>query len=234
MSRFAARINRTKDMSNACAGFTLIELIITMVLIGIISLTLPNFIATWLQASTLAQARSDLLTNAETALDTIGQDIRLSGAADQNNRWADPNAPGAPGDQYSWQSTSTTLVLATAAEDSAGNIIFSDPSKYISQKDNEIYYLSGTTLYRRTLASGDANDAAKTTCPPSIATSTCPADKTIATSVTSFSVQYFDANEQQVTPPNARSINLSITMQTTQNGHPISASYNTRMVFRNE
>lgn len=216
------------------AGFTLVELVITMVLIGILSLTLPNFIATWLQASTAAQARSNLLGDAENALDTVNTDIRLSGAADQNNRWPDPNAPNAPSDEYSWQSSSNTLILAKAAVDANNNIIFSDPAKYISQKDNEIYYLSGSTLYRRTLASSDPNDAAVTTCPPADATPSCPADTTIATDVTNFSVEYYDANEQQVTPNDARSIQLAITLQSTENGHTISASYNTRMVFRNE
>lgn len=216
------------------SGFTLVELIITMVLIGILSLTLPNFIATWLQASSLGQARSDLLGNAENALDTVNKDIRLSGAADQNNRWADPNAPGAPTNDYSWQSSGSTLVLAKAAVDSGNNIIFSDPAKYISQKDNQIYYVSGSTLYRRTIASSDPNDAAITTCPPAIATSSCPADKTIATGVTTFSVQYYDANEQQVTPSSAHSIQLAITLQDKVGSKTISASYNTRMVFRNE
>jgi prepilin-type N-terminal cleavage/methylation domain-containing protein len=221
-------------MSRSDHGFTLVELMIVMVLIGILSLTIPNFIANWLQASSLAQQRTALLSNAENALDTVNQDIRLSGAADDNNRWADPNAPGAPADQLSWQSTSNVLVLAKAAADSSKNIIFSDPAKYISQKDNEIYYVSGGTLYRRTIKSSDATDATVTTCPPAVATAGCPADKTIATGVTAFSVKYYDADENQVIPSDARSIQLAITMQDKSGYKTISASYTTRMVFRNE
>jgi prepilin-type N-terminal cleavage/methylation domain-containing protein len=215
-------------------GFTLVELLITMVLISILSLTLPNFIANWLQASSLAQAKTALLSNAETALDTVNRDIRLSGAADLNNRWADANAPGAPGNEFSWQSDGNTLVLARAATDAARDIIFSDAAKYISQKDNAVYYLDGTTLYRRMLASDDANDAATTTCPPVSATSGCPADRIIATGVSAFSVRYYDADENVVTPTNARSIQLAITLQDKAGSKTISASYNTRMVFRNE
>lgn len=216
------------------AGFTLLELLVSLVIMTILSLTLASFIATWLEASTMAQARSNLLTNAETALDTITTDIRLSGDADLNNRWPDPNAPGAPSNQLSWQSTGTTLVLAKAAVDANNNIIFSDQDEYISQKDNEVYYLSGSTLYRRTIASPDANDAAKTTCPPASASSSCPADKTVATGVTNFSVQYYDANDALVAPDSARSIQLAITMSSVQNGETINASYATRMVFRNK
>jgi prepilin-type N-terminal cleavage/methylation domain-containing protein len=214
------------------AGFTLVELLIVMIVMGIMSLTLANFIVTWLQQSSLSQARTDLLTNAEMALDTVTNDIKLSGSADQNNRWPDSNGPG--GNQFGWTSGSQVLVLAKAAVDSSNNIIFSDTAKYISQKDNEVYYLSGTTLYRRTLASSSPNDSAVTTCPPASASSTCPADETVATGVSNLSFTYYDADENVVTPSNARSVQISITLSSAQGGQKVSTSYTARMVFRNE
>lgn len=215
-------------------GFTLVELLITMVLIGILSLMLPNFIANWLGAANLAQQRATLLSTAENALDTVNNDVRLSGTADTNNRWPDANAPNAPTDELSWQSDANTLVLAKAALDSSHNVIFSDPAKYISQKDNEIYYLDGTTLYRRTLASNSADDAATTTCPPAAATASCPADKKVAEGVSQFAVSYYDANEDEVAPTDARSVQLAITLEQKAGSKTIKASYTTRMVFRNE
>ena len=212
-------------------GFTLVELLVVMIIMGILSLTLANFITDWLQASSLAQTRANLLTTTETSLDTVTNDIRLSGNAGQNNRWPDPYAPGG---QFGWQSNSQTLVLAKVATDSSNNIIYSDPAKYISQKDNEVYYLSGSVLYRRTLTSDSSNDAAVTTCPPANATSSCPADTTVATGVSSLSFSYYDASEQIVSPTNARSVQVAITLSQTLNGKTISASYTTRMVFRNE
>lgn len=229
-SLFHRPLSARRDSSRG--GFTLVELLIVMLVIGILSLSLANFITTWLQAETLAQTRANLLTNAEDALDTITNDIRLSGSADQNNRWADANGPS--GNQFGWASGNQVLVLAKAAVDSGNNIIFSDPAKYISQKDNEIYYLSGTTLYRRTLASDSANDAAVTTCPPASATPSCPADEIVATGVTSLTFTYYDADENSVTPTNARSVQVAITLSAQQGGNTISASYTTRMVFRNE
>lgn len=191
-------------------GYTLVELLLVMIILGIISVTLANFIATWLQASSLAQAHTNLLTNAELSLDTIATDIKLSGSADQNNRWADANGPG--GNQFGWSSGSQVLVLAKAAIDNGGNIIFSDPAKYITQKDNEIYYLAGTTLYRRTLASDSADDAAETTCPVDMATDSCPADEVVTTGVSSLSFTYYDSNENSVGPTSARSVQMSITL----------------------
>ncbi len=217
--------------NNLEAGFTLIELLVTMLVMAIMFVAMANFITDWMQTSGIAQAKATLISDAEYALDEANNDILLSGSVDSPNRWPDPNGPG--GNQYGWISNSTTLVLARVAVDSSGNAIYTDSNDYITQKDDVIYYLSGTTLYRRILASDSTNDIAVTTCPPSLATSTCPADNVVATNVTAWSITYYDANNQVVSPTNARSIQLSITISTTYNGQPISASYTTRMVFRN-
>ena len=212
-------------------GFTLVELLVVTIIIGIIGLSLANFIATWLQEATYSQARSNLLSTAEGAMDKITADIRLSGDADDNNRWPDTYGPSG---QYSWASGSKVLVLAKVAEDSSSNIIYTDPAQYITQKDNEVYYLSGTTLYRRTLKSTSPNDAATTTCPAANASSTCPADTIIATGVTSLSFSYYDLNGATATPSSARSVQVAITLSQTSGAKTISANYSTRMVFRNE
>lgn len=214
-------------------GFTLVELIITMALISVLSLTVANFISDWLNTSSLAKERTELLANAEQALDTINTDVRLSGSADENNRWQDANAPEAPSNELSWQSGSNILVLAKASIDKSNTIIFSDPAQYITMKDNEVYFVNDGVLYRRTLAASTDDNAAVTTCPAAEATELCPADKVVATNVTSFSITYFDANNQEVAPMNARSVQLNITLQKMHNGQPIEATYNTRMVFRN-
>jgi prepilin-type N-terminal cleavage/methylation domain-containing protein len=217
---------------NTQAGFTLVELMIVMIVTTILSLTIAAFVETWLQQESLSTARTNLLSNAENALDMINNDIKLSGSVDSDNRWADANGPG--GNQYGWTSGSQILVLAKAAVDSSNNIIFSDPSKYITQKDNEIYYLSGTTLYRRTLASSSSGDAAVTTCPTALATPTCPADEVVATGVSNLTFTYYDASENVVTPANARSVQTTITMSSLVGGQTARATYTTRMVFRNK
>lgn len=212
------------------AGFTLVELLITCILIGIIGIAIASFLTNWLQSYSITSAQTTLLDNAESSLDTITQDIRMSGAADNNNRWPDPNSPSG---SYGWASGANTLVLAKAALDKSGNIIFSDPNHYITEKDNEVYFVQNQTLYRRTIASGNSDDAAITTCPAASASPTCPADKVVATGVDNFSVQYYDADENQVTPSSTRSIQLAITLGDKVGSKTITANYSTRMVFRN-
>ena len=190
------------------------------------------FVETWLQQESLSTARTNLLANAETSLDMINNDIKLSGSVDDTNRWDDANGPG--GNPTGWTSGSQTLVLAKAAVDSSNNILYSDPSSYITQKDNEVYYLSGTTLYRRTIRSSSSTDAAVTTCPAALATSGCPADEVVATGVSSLNFSYYDASENIVTPTNARSIQTTITLSSLVGGQTAKATYATRMVFRNK
>lgn len=213
------------------SGFTLVELLITCILISILAISMAAFLTDWVQNYETTNARTSLLDDAEQALDTVTNDIRLSGSADDNNRWPDPNGPS--GNQYGWASGVNQLVLAKVATNTSGNVIFSDPNNYITLKDNEVYYLSGGNLYRRTIASGESGDAATTTCPPP-GTSGCPADTLVASGVTSFNVTYYDASESQVDPASARSIGLAITLNKTVGGKNLTASYSTRMVFRND
>jgi Tfp pilus assembly protein PilX/type II secretory pathway component PulJ len=158
-------------------GVTLIELgialVITAALVGIII----SFAVDKQQQSAQQTIKNDLLTTAETGLNTVANDIRLSARADDNNRWQDTNAPGAPSNQLSWQSNGSTLVLATAAQDGSRNILFDDVHDYVTAKNNYVYFVSNHTLYRRTLAAPKTGNAAKTTCPASLATASCPADK---------------------------------------------------------
>jgi prepilin-type N-terminal cleavage/methylation domain-containing protein len=223
--------NTTADKEHSEGGYTLVELLVTMIIISILSLGIVSFFTGWLQVESLAQSRSDLLLTAENALDMITNDIKLSGEVDINNRWADQYAPGG---SYGWASGSQVLVLAKIATDKSNNVIYSDASKYISQKDNEVYFLSGTTLYRRTLQSDDPTDAAVTTCPAADASPSCPADTVVATGVSNFSVTYYDADENIVAPSSARSVQLSITISSSTGGKKTSATYATRMVFRND
>ena len=75
-------------------GFTLIELLVVMIVMAILSVTLAAFIFNWMSAAGLAQVQANLQDSAQTALDTINNDIMLSGSVDLNNRWPDPNGPG--------------------------------------------------------------------------------------------------------------------------------------------
>ncbi len=219
-------MNRPKE-----AGYTLVEVTIALAVTAILIFSILDFTTNILVQYTATTARSELLAEVQTALDIANNDIRLSASADQNNRWADSNAPS--GD-YSWQSDTNTLVLATAVEDNSGNIIFADPSEYISEKNNIVYYLSGDSLYKRVIAAPVAGNSATSTCPEDEATASCPADKKLLHDISSFQVKYLDGNGNEVTPTDARAIEITVGRSTEKFSQPISVSYTTGMVFRND
>lgn len=216
------------------SGVTLVELMTTTVIISILSVVMVNFLGNWYQSYAINQTRTNLLADAQNALDSISDMARLSSSADQNNRWQDPNSPGAPANQLSWQSSANTLVLASAVEDKSGSIVFSDASNYTSQKNNQIYFVRAGNLYRRTLAAPVANNKLKTSCPQSLATTSCPADKRLASNVSSFVVKYYNAENQEVVSTNARSVEVTVVLQKLSYKQQITRSYTTRMVFRND
>jgi type II secretory pathway component PulJ len=216
------------------AGFTLVEAMVSLVVTTVIVLVITNYMIGNIQQSALASSRDSLIKETEQSLDLVTNDVRLSANADDNNRWPDANSPGGSANQYGWQSNGSTLVLATAAQNSAGNILFEDPKNYITEKNNIVYFTQNGTLYKRTIAASVSGNAAATSCPAAKASSSCPADKELLHNVKSFSVSYLNGQNQAVSPDDARSVEVHVTTSKNVFGQPINADYTTRMVFRND
>lgn len=216
------------------AGFTLVEGLVVLVVTTIMVLVITNFMLQNILQTALATTRDTIITEVEQSLDLAARDVRLSANADENNRWPDANSPGGSGNQYGWQSNGTTLVLATAAEDTGGNIIFSDPHNYITQKNNIVYFAQDGTLYKRVIAAPVSGNGSATTCPAASASSSCPADKELLHNVTDFDITYLNGQNQSVSPTDARSIEMHVTVSKKVFGQTVSTDYTTRMVFRNE
>lgn len=212
----------------------MVEIMVAIAVTGFMIAIISTFMMRSLQTSTKETNRMNIQRELQQTLDIVANDVRLSANADLNNRNPDANNPGGSGNQYGWTSNASTLVLATAATTSTGGIIFTDPSNYITTKNNYVYFVSNKTLYRRTLAATATGNSAKTTCPSNKVTSSCPADKKLLNNVTNFQVTYLDGSNASVTPTNARSVELSLTSAYTQYKQTQSVSYTTRMVFRND
>lgn len=215
-------------------GFTVVEVLITVSVTTVVLLVIGGFMMRSIQTTSLETANATILREVQLTLDAVATDVRLSANADLNNRNPDANSPGGSGNQFGWTSDASTLVLATAATTSGRAIIFSDPEDYVTTKNNIVYFVSNNTLYKRIIAANVAGNSAKTTCPAAKVTGTCPADKELLHNVSAFSVRYVDGGNNTVTPTGARSIEISLTAARTQYRQTQSASYTTRMVFRND
>jgi len=212
-------------------GFTLVELAVATAITGILIIVVMSFTIDSFAQISKDSARSDLLREAQITLDNISEDARLSSNAYASSSLLDTNAPGAGN---TWTGGNNVLILATAAQDRSKNILFADPLHYTSYKNNRIYFVNNGTLYRRTLAANVANNAIQTSCPVGQNHPGCPDDSTMASDVTNFSVKYFDGNNQQVNPNNARSVEITLELGKVKYGENIYAQYSTRTVFRNE
>ena len=215
-------------------GLTIVELSIALTVTAILMTVVVAFSVDRLRQSDLQSIKYQQLTTAQTGVDQILTDVRVASNAADNNAVQDPNAPGAPANQLSWTSDSTHLVLSTAATDANHNVLWQDSLDYVSYKNNIVYFLSGTTLYRRVLANTSASgNAAVTTCPAANATATCPADHIVLNNVQTFNVQYLNSVNDTVGPSSARSIKVTVQLQNNRYGQVISTGYSAQMVFRN-
>lgn len=218
----------------AQAGYTIVEVLVALSVSTIMIIVVTNFMMRSIQNSTLETAKAAIQHEIQLTLDSVANDVRMSANADQNNRNPDPNGPGGPSNQYGWTSNSSTLVLATAAVDTNGTMIFTDPANYITTKNNIIYFVSNGTLYKRILAANVSGNSAKTSCPADKVTTNCSGDRMLLNNVSAFSVRYVDGDNNTVLPTQARSIEMSVTASKTRYKTTQSASYTTRMVFRND
>lgn len=215
-------------------GYTLVEVVIALTVTSMLMFIIIDFTTNSIVQYSNTEIRSQLINDAQSSLDAISTDIRLSGNADMNNRWPDENAPNAPSDEYSWASTPNTFVLASAVEDTNGDIVFEDPALYIPKKNNNVFFIAGNKLYKRTIAAPVDNNSVTTSCPGNKATANCPADRVLLDNVDTFAVKYYNALNEEVTPSDARSIELYVNLKKVTYGRTVSADYSTRMVFRND
>jgi prepilin-type N-terminal cleavage/methylation domain-containing protein len=216
-------------------GFTIVELLTAIAISTIILIGMMTFLVNSMVNNSVRSAKADLLREAQLALDVIVKDVRLSAIVDINNRIQDSNSPDAVATGgLGWESSSDTLVLATAVEDTSNNIVFADAAHYITEKNNIIYYVNDAKLYKRTLAADILNNKFITSCPPELASPSCPADRLSIEGVQNLVFRYYDSANNEVDPSIARSVEVELSLYKVKFGKPVDVSYKTRTVFRNE
>lgn len=213
-------------------GFTLVELVVVTAVISIMSILIANFVAGRIKDNAIKNAQADLQLQTQLALDNVNREIQTSANVDGTNRWEDQNPP-TTGNPYSWSSDGDTLVLANPTIDTNEQVVFEDPQAYISYKDNIIYFVSGGTLFRRTLAAPVGGNKRSTTCPQEV--ENCPQDDALlAANIEDFEIHYYDASDNEVTPADARSVAVRLKVSKEIYGRTLEVDETVRSVFRNE
>lgn len=214
-------------------GYSLVELVVATAIISILTILIMSFLVDKFVENAQVNARANLQLQTQLTLDLLNRDLKHSANVDSQNRWADNYSPTSPGNNFGWVSDSSTLILAIPAQDASGSIIYEDPHVYISYKDNLVWFLEGSTFYKRILAADTPGNDATTTCPAG-AEPSCPADVKLADNVVSVNFSYFDANDNEVSATDARSMSVTMVVRNRVFGRDIEVSETIRTVFRNE
>lgn len=220
--------NNTKTIN----GFTTVELLVVLSVMMIISLTVFGVATGFFNTLTRNNARTEMTVASQNLLRSTVENLRYGDGIRQTNQIADSNAPVGG---WNTSNSSFVVIIAVPALDSSNNYIIDDDtgSPYMNEL---VYYKNGSTLMRRRLANPNATgNNVLTSCPPAIATNSCPADITMADYVKSMLFTLYDQDGVQTnTPSEARSINIRLEMQRYSNtSKPIDLTTNLRVTLRN-
>ncbi len=188
-------------------GFTLPELLVVTVITGFFIGLIVFFTVSYWRYSYLLEADLDSFITRLNAGDVLRESVGTSAGLIMQNGINDPhpNNPDSGNANY-WEiihaipgtksmpaagDTTPLLYYRRLSFNSDGNIIMNGLQPY---EDEYVLYLDGSSkqLMLRSLANPNASDNRLTTsCPPSIASSSCPADRIIATDIASVGLRYF-------------------------------------------
>ena len=207
-------------------GFTIPELIIMMVVTGILTLLVLSFTISYWGAAARLQSDSTTLVSRLNSGDAIRDALNVSSGLIGQNSIVDNNtgavdATAGPGYWTQLHAIPTTVSMPTGntaapifyfqspSTDSSRNFIMNGTQWY---QDEFVLFLDGSTktLKLRTLANPYAGgNRLRTTCPPSQASSSCPADRVLAENVSAVDTRYFSRSGNTIDYTSIRQLDSS-------------------------
>ena len=213
------------------SGFTVVELLVAMTVGTFLMLAFLSSSTTYFTTISRADALDQMTVTSQNLLRTMVENIRYGDGILLNNQINDPNAPSGG---WNTSNNNFVIILAVPAIDINKNYII-DSSTGSPYMNELVYYKSSSSLMERTLANTSASgNTLVTSCPPNLATNSCPADKTLATYSTSMSFIMYDQNGIVTTTTSlARSIDITLTMQQEGTLYPLIYTNSMRVTLRN-
>ena len=195
-------------------GFTVVEVLLVTLLTGVFTSTILFFTFNYWRYGYLISADLDTFVTRINAEDYLREAIGTSSGFISQNSIADPNSlnpvtsgssfwilqHAVPGNILIGSSGTTTpfLYYRRFSLTTTGAYIYNGIQPY---EDEYILYLNGTTkqLMLRSLANASATgNRLKTSCPVSLATAACPADRVVASDVASIDKKFFSKSGNTV------------------------------------
>ena len=219
------------EIKQSQSGFTLVELTISITIMAILSVGFMAAFTNFLVTSQRTNTRVEMTSDSQNLLRVMVEELRYGAGVRQTNSITDPNSPSG-----GWNTGNTNFVIITAvpALDSSNDYI-TDPDTGEPYMNEYVYYKDGTTLYKRTLANPAATgNMSVTSCPASLATASCPADRELAGNVGSMTFTLYDQdNNTTLSALDARSVQIDLTLSKDTFGQAISYDNSIRITLRN-
>lgn len=213
------------------AGFTIVELNLSITIMAILLVSLLTVFTNFFVVMTRTNSIVDMTVDSQGLLRTMVEELRYGAGVRQSATITDANAPAG-----GWDTSNAdfVIVIAVPAADSDRNYIIDSEtgSPYFNEL---VYFKSGTTLYKRLLANPAATgNALKTSCPASVATASCPADRKLGENVNTMVFTLYDQdNATTADPLLARSVKIDLNLQKDTFGAPLSYDNSVRITLRN-
>jgi len=226
-----AIFKRAKRVSKP-GGFTVPELTVSMVVLGIMLFTLYGFVTYYFSAVTRSGHLVQMTTDSQNLLRATVEELRYGAGVRVSNTINDPNAPVGG---WNTSNTNFVIIIAMPAVDTSRNYIIDTDTG--SPYNNElVYFKSGTTLYKRTLANPNAvGNSLVTSCPAALASSSCPEDRRLIDDLDSMVfILYNQDNVLTNDPLLARSVEINLDLKKKTFGNPLTLNNSIRATLRNQ
>ncbi len=219
------------DNTKNNAGFTIVELLISIALIGIIAVSLLAIITNYLVLITRNNILVDMTVDSQNLLRVTVEELRYGAGVRQTNAIADPSAPSG----WNTSNTNFVIIIAVPALDSARNYII-DTATGNPYNNELVYFKQGSVLYKRTLAHPDAaGNILKTSCPAASASPSCPADRVLNEATKDMAFTLYDQDDAVTTDALlARSIKIDLVLERDTFGDPLVLNNSIRTTLRNQ
>ena len=218
--------------SKKSPGFTIPELVVIITVTGILGIAFFGGISNFFALMSRNNAANDLTTSSQNLLRSTVETLRVGGGVRQTNTIADANAPVGG---WNTSNTNFVIIIAMPAVDTSRNYIIDTDTG--SPYNNElVYFKSGTTLYKRTLANPNAvGNSLVTSCPAALASSSCPEDRRLIDDLDSMVfILYNQDNVLTNDPLLARSVEINLDLKKKTFGNPLTLNNSIRATLRNQ
>ena len=219
------------NIKHKSSGFSIVELNLSITIMAILLVSLLTVFVNFFVIMTRTNTIVDMTVDSQSLLRTVVEELRYGAGVRVSSTITDANAPPA-----GWDTSNTdfVIVIAVPAVDSNRSYII-DPNTGSPYLNELVYFKDGGTLYKRILANPSASgNSLLTSCPSSVASVACPADRKLVDNVNTMVFTLYDQDNAQTTDPLlARSIKIDLGLQKDTFGPPLIYDNSVRVTLRN-